>query len=190
MRVMCGLVLALALGCGGSSSMASGGSTAADVELLEGTHQILLSTSLGDIELELDADAAPKAVTNFVQLTEQGYYEGVIFHRVIPDFMIQGGDPTGTGTGGESVFGGEFEDEANDITLERGVVAMANAGPNTNGSQFFIIQAAAGTPHLQGKHTAFGRVTSGMEVVDAIATTETGANDKPVTDVTMSPSVK
>lgn len=157
-------------------------------ELLTGTHAIQMSTSLGDIVLELDADAAPKAVTNFVLLTRAGYYNGLTFHRVIDGFMIQGGDPTGNGTGGESVWGEAFEDESNDIQMERGVLAMANAGPNTNGSQFFIIQAQAGTPHLQGLHTAFGRVTSGMDVVDAIAAVDVGPGDKPLTPVTMNPT--
>jgi cyclophilin family peptidyl-prolyl cis-trans isomerase len=134
-----------------------------------------LHTSEGAIELELYPDAAPKTVENFEKLSRDGFYEGVIFHRVIPDFMIQGGDPTGTGTGGP---GYTFEDEFNDHKVERGALAMANAGPNTNGSQFFVVTAEA-TPWLDGKHTVFGRVTNGMDVVDAISQVGTDANDKP-----------
>jgi len=137
-----------------------------------------LHTNHGAIELELFPDDAPKTVDNFEKLARDGFYDGVIFHRVIPDFMIQGGDPTGTGTGGP---GYTFEDEANDRRVERGALAMANAGPNTNGSQFFIVTAEA-CPWLDGKHTVFGRVTSGMDVVDAISKLETGAGDKPRED--------
>ena len=134
-----------------------------------------LHTNQGTIELELHDDAAPKTVENFRKLAGDGFYDGVIFHRVIPDFMIQGGDPTGTGMGGP---GYTFEDEFNDHKVERGALAMANAGPNTNGSQFFVVTAEA-TPWLDGKHTVFGRVTDGMEVVDAISQVDTDANDKP-----------
>jgi cyclophilin family peptidyl-prolyl cis-trans isomerase len=134
-----------------------------------------LHTSEGAIELELYPDDAPKTVENFIKLSQDGFYNGVIFHRVIPDFMIQGGDPTGTGTGGP---GYEFEDEFNEHKVVRGALAMANAGPNTNGSQFFIVTAEA-TPWLDGKHTVFGRVTSGMEVVDRIAQADRDANDRP-----------
>lgn len=140
-----------------------------------------LHTSEGAIELELYPDAAPRTVENFEQLSRDGFYEGVIFHRVIPDFMIQGGDPTGTGLGGP---GYEFEDEFNDHRVERGALAMANAGPNTNGSQFFIVTAEA-TPWLDGKHTVFGRVTSGMDVVDRISHVERDANDRPRKPVTI-----
>jgi cyclophilin family peptidyl-prolyl cis-trans isomerase len=134
-----------------------------------------LHTSEGAIELELYPNDAPKTVENFIKLSQDGFYNGVIFHRVIPDFMIQGGDPTGTGTGGP---GYEFEDEFNEHKVVRGALAMANAGPNTNGSQFFIVTAEA-TPWLDGKHTVFGRVTSGMEVVDRIAQADRDANDRP-----------
>jgi peptidyl-prolyl cis-trans isomerase B (cyclophilin B) len=134
-----------------------------------------LHTNHGAIEVELHDDDAPKTVENFRKLAGDGFYDGVVFHRVIPDFMIQGGDPTGTGTGGP---GYTFEDEFNDHKVERGALAMANAGPNTNGSQFFVVTAEA-TPWLDGKHTVFGRVTSGMEVVDAISQVDTDANDKP-----------
>jgi cyclophilin family peptidyl-prolyl cis-trans isomerase len=134
-----------------------------------------MHTNHGTIEVELFDDDAPNTVDNFVKLARDGFYDGVIFHRVIPDFMIQGGDPTGTGMGGP---GYTFEDEFNDHKVERGALAMANAGPNTNGSQFFVVTAEA-TPWLDGKHTVFGRVTSGMDVVDAISQVETDANDKP-----------
>jgi cyclophilin family peptidyl-prolyl cis-trans isomerase len=140
-----------------------------------------LQTNLGAIELELFPDDAPKTVDNFVKLARDGFYDGVIFHRVIPDFMIQGGDPTGTGRGGP---GYTFEDEFNDRKVIRGALAMANAGPNTNGSQFFIVTAEA-TPWLDGKHTVFGQVTSGMDVVDEISNVDTDANDKPRDDVTI-----
>src|SRR6476469_6670336 len=128
-----------------------------------------LHTNHGAIAVELFDDDAPKTVDNFLKLARDGIYNGVIFHRVIPDFMIQGGDPTGTGTGGP---GYQFEDEFNDHKVERGALAMANAGPNTNGSQFFIVTTEA-TPWLDGKHTVFGKVTSGMEVVDTIEQTDT-----------------
>ena len=140
-----------------------------------------LHTSEGAIELELYPDDAPKTVENFVKLSRDGFYDGVIFHRVIPDFMIQGGDPTGTGTGGP---GYEFEDEFNQHKVVRGALAMANAGPNTNGSQFFIVTAEA-TPWLDGKHTVFGKVTSGMDVVDRISEAERDANDRPRTSITI-----
>jgi cyclophilin family peptidyl-prolyl cis-trans isomerase len=138
-----------------------------------------LHTNHGPIEVELHDGDAPKTVENFRKLANDGFYNGVIFHRVIPDFMIQGGDPTGTGTGGP---GYTFEDEFNDHPVARGALAMANAGPNTNGSQFFIVTADA-CPWLNGKHTVFGRVTSGMEVADAISQVETGAGDRPSEDV-------
>jgi cyclophilin family peptidyl-prolyl cis-trans isomerase len=138
-----------------------------------------LQTNSGPIEVELFDGDAPKTVENFRKLAGDGFYDGVIFHRVIPDFMIQGGDPTGTGSGGP---GYSFEDEFNDHPVARGALAMANAGPNTNGSQFFIVTADA-CPWLDGKHTVFGQVTEGMDVVDAISQVETGAADKPLEDV-------
>jgi peptidyl-prolyl cis-trans isomerase B (cyclophilin B) len=140
-----------------------------------------LHTSEGVIELELYPGDAPKTVENFVKLAGDGFYDGVIFHRVIPDFMIQGGDPTGTGMGGP---GYEFEDEFNQHRVARGALAMANAGPNTNGSQFFIVTAEE-TPWLDGKHTVFGKVTSGMDVVDRITQLDRDANDRPRTPVTI-----
>jgi peptidyl-prolyl cis-trans isomerase B (cyclophilin B) len=141
--------------------------------------QATMHTNHGQIEVELfDADA-PKTVENFVKLSKDGFYDGLVFHRVIKDFMIQGGCPEGTGTGGP---GYQFEDEFNDNKVVRGALAMANAGPNTNGSQFFIVTTAA-APWLDGKHTVFGRVTEGMDAVDSIEATETGAQDRPVQDV-------
>ncbi len=134
-----------------------------------------LHTNHGAIEVELFDDDAPKTVENFRKLAGDGFYDGVVFHRVIPDFMIQGGDPTGTGMGGP---GYTFEDEFNDHKVERGALAMANAGPNTNGSQFFIVTTGA-APWLDGKHTVFGKVTDGMDAVDSIEKTDTDANDKP-----------
>ena len=135
-----------------------------------------MHTTQGTIELELFDEAAPKTVANFRKLAGDGFYDGVIFHRVIRDFMIQGGDPQGTGTGGP---GYTFEDEINPHKVVRGALAMANAGPNTNGSQFFIVTADE-APWLDGKHTVFGRITAGMGAVDAIEAQPTGANDRPL----------
>jgi cyclophilin family peptidyl-prolyl cis-trans isomerase len=136
----------------------------------------ILHTNAGPITLELFDDDAPKTVANFRKLAADGFYDGLIFHRVIGDFMIQSGCPQGTGTGGP---GYTFEDEFNDHRVVRGALAMANAGPNTNGSQFFIVTIDA-APWLDGKHTVFGQVTAGMEAVDAIEGTPTGAGDRPV----------
>jgi peptidyl-prolyl cis-trans isomerase B (cyclophilin B) len=140
-----------------------------------------LHTNHGRIELELFPEDAPKTVENFERLSREGFYDGVIFHRVIPDFMIQGGDPEGTGNGGP---GYTFEDEPNDHPVVRGSLAMANAGPNTNGSQFFIVTADE-CPWLDGKHTVFGRVTEGMDVVDAISNVSRDRHDRPREDVTI-----
>ena len=140
-----------------------------------------LHTNHGAIEIELFDDDAPVTVKNFRDLAGKGFYDGVIFHRVIKDFMIQGGDPTGTGMGGP---GYKFEDEPNQHPVARGALAMANAGPGTNGSQFFIVTTDA-APWLDGKHTVFGQVTSGMDAVDSIEGTETGPRDKPVDDATI-----
>ena len=179
----------------------------------QGDKIAVMKTTLGDIKILLFPDAAPKAVENFTTHAENGYYNGIIFHRVIPDFMIQGGDPTGTGRGGESIWGKSFEDEFSvDYHNIRGALSMANAGPSTNGSQFFIVQAKevdsglisqmeqlsdrgfpaeciedykalGGTPWLDFKHTVFGQVIEGMDVVDSIATVKTGFGDKPLEDV-------
>lgn len=141
--------------------------------------QATLHTSEGAIGIELYPADAPKTVDNFTRLAGEGFYDGIVFHRVIPDFMIQGGCPQGTGTGGP---GYQFEDEINGHLIERGALAMANAGPNTNGSQFFIVTADA-CPWLDGKHTVFGKVTSGEDVVDRISGVERDGRDKPVTPV-------
>ena len=139
----------------------------------------IMKTTEGDIVFELFDEDAPKTVSNFKQLASQGFYDGLIFHRVIDDFMIQGGCPHGTGTGGP---GYTFEDEINQHKIVRGALAMANAGPNTNGSQFFIVTTEE-APWLDGKHTVFGEVRGGMDVVDRIGTTRTDARDKPVDDI-------
>jgi cyclophilin family peptidyl-prolyl cis-trans isomerase len=140
---------------------------------------------MGTIEIELFADQTPKTVENFVGLAEKGYYNGIIFHRVIADFMIQGGDPTGTGRGGNSLWGAPFADEIVPSLKheEPGALSMANAGPNTNGSQFFI--TVVPTPWLDGKHTVFGKVINGMNIVYDISKVKTAAGDKPVNDVIM-----
>ncbi len=144
--------------------------------------KITLSTNFGDITLELFPKSAPKAVENFLGLAEKGYYNSVIFHRVIRDFMIQGGDPTGTGMGGKSLWFRAFEDEIDrDLTHMRGVISMANAGKNTNGSQFFIVTTEDAS-FLDGKHTIFGRVIDGMDVVDEIESLPTDAHDRPKLD--------
>lgn len=171
-----------------------------------------IKTTMGDIKVILFPDAAPKAVENFTTHAKNGYYNGIIFHRVIPDFMIQGGDPLGRGTGGESIWGRSFEDEFSpEYHNLRGALSMANAGPNTNGSQFFIVQAdsvdgrfipqmerlpemftpdsvedykaVGGTPWLDFRHTVFGQTVEGMDVVDAIAAVERDSSDKPLEDV-------
>lgn len=178
----------------GASSMMTDHSSASSAamtdssETLSGKHTVVLKTTKGDITLELDADAAPKTVTNFITLAKRGYYDGLTFHRVIPEFMIQGGDPNGNGTGGESIYGESFEDEPNSLKMERGVIAMANRGPDTNGSQFFITVIA--TDWLQGRHTIFGHVTKGMDVVDAISKVQRDGRDMPTTKITYTVEVK
>jgi peptidyl-prolyl cis-trans isomerase B (cyclophilin B) len=141
--------------------------------------QATMHTNHGPIVIELFEGEAPKTVENFLKLSRDGYYDGLTFHRIIPEFMIQGGCPQGTGTGGP---GYEFEDEFNEHKVERGALAMANRGPNTNGSQFFIVTTEA-APWLDGKHTVFGKVGAGMEAVQAIEGVETGAGDQPVEPV-------
>lgn len=169
----------------------------------------LIKTNRGDITVKLFPELAPKTVQNFVELAKKGYYDGVIFHRVIPDFMIQGGDPTGTGMGGESIYGESFEDEfSRELFNLRGALSMANSGPNTNGSQFFIVNNTnvpenmlsqlegagfpkeiieayknGGTPWLDFRHTVFGHVLEGMDTVDDIANVQRGPQDRPVHDV-------
>ena len=182
-------------------------------EIQQGDTVAVMKTTMGEIKILLFPDAAPKAVENFTTHAKNGYYNGIIFHRVIPDFMAQAGDPTGTGRGGESIWGRSFEDEFNvDYHNIRGALSMANAGPGTNGSQFFIVQAKevddglisqmeqlsdrgfptecvedykalGGTPWLDFKHTVFGQVVDGMDVVDAIVNVKTGYGDKPLEDV-------
>jgi len=140
-----------------------------------------LHTNHGAVDVELFDEDAPKTVGNFVKLATSGFYDGLTFHRVIPDFMIQAGCPQGTGTGGP---GYQFEDEFNEHRIERGALAMANAGPNTNGSQFFVVTADA-CPWLDGKHTVFGRVTSGLDTVDEISQVPRDQRDKPLDPVVM-----
>jgi peptidylprolyl isomerase len=143
---------------------------------------VVLETNQGNIEIKLKVDIAPKACENFVKLAEKGYYNGLIFHRVIKGFMIQGGDPTGTGMGGESIWGKPFEDEVTPVAKfdGPGILAMANAGPNTNGSQFFI--TCAKTPWLNMRHTIFGEVISGLEVVQKIENTPVNGEDRPIAE--------
>lgn len=181
-----------------------------DLANVKGT-KITIQTNHGDIKVQLFDELVPKTVKNFVELAKQGYYDGVIFHRVIPDFMIQGGDPTGTGMGGESIYGKTFEDEfSNQLYNLNGALSMANAGPNTNGSQFFIVtntnvpkkmirqlKAAefpeeiveayqkGGTPWLDGHHTVFGQVIEGMDVAEAISKVDRNYEDRPTEDVVM-----
>ena len=173
----------------------------------------IMHTTMGDISIRLFKDKVERTVNNFVELSKKGYYDGLIFHRVIKDFMIQGGDPTGTGCGGESIYGEKFEDEFDpDLHNIKGALSMANAGPNTNGSQFFIVQASqvpdgmidqmrglvdrgfpenaikgyetlGGTPWLDFRHSVFGQVFEGMDVVDAIANVKTNGADRPLEDV-------
>jgi peptidylprolyl isomerase len=145
-----------------------------------GNNIVVLETNQGAIEIQLMPEIAPKACENFTKLVKKGYYNGLIFHRVIREFMIQGGDPTGTGAGGESIWGEPFQDEVNpNVKFDRpGLLAMANAGPNTNGSQFFITTIA--TPWLNMKHTIFGEVISGYDIVQKIEFAQTGSQDRPV----------
>lgn len=146
----------------------------------------VMETSMGTIRIKLFPEFAPKTVENFTGLAGKGYYDGLIFHRVIPDFMIQGGDPMGNGMGGTSLWGNEFEDEFSpNLKNLRGTLSMANHGPNTNGSQFFIVQKEGGTPWLDGHHTVFGQVVEGMDVVDSIASADRDKSDKPLEEITL-----
>lgn len=191
MRKMKYLIIAAAIsiaifgGCAGQNNESTKSTKEEGKKMSSPTTLAIIKTNMGTIEIELFGDKTPKTVENFVGLSEKGYYNEVIFHRVIENFMIQGGDPTGTGRGGESFWGGKFADEF-DSSLRHdgpGVLSMANAGPNTNGSQFFITLVA--TPWLDGKHTVFGKVINGMDVVYAMGKVKTGAGDKPVNDVVM-----
>lgn len=210
------LIAAIALAaCGNTEEQGTSGTESDSTEEVQGYPQLEqgiteetvvdMNTSEGTIRIRLFPEIAPKAVENFLGHAESGYYDGVIFHRVIENFMLQGGDPTGTGSGGESIYGEPFEDEFSDRLFNfRGALSMANAGPGTNGSQFFIVQAKeikegsaadypeeitaayeemGGTPWLDGLHTVFGQVDEGMDVVDQIAAVEKGQNDKPLEDV-------
>ncbi len=143
---------------------------------------VIIETTQGTIEFKLFEDRAPKTCENFTTHIKNGYYDGILFHRIIEAFMIQGGDPTGTGMGGESIWGKTFEDECHpDLAFDRaGILAMANAGPSTNGSQFFITTVA--TPWLNMRHTIFGEVVNGMDVVKKLETVDKGAGDRPVED--------
>ena len=163
-----------------------------DGKLLSGKHVVTLKTSKGDMTAEIYADAAPKTATNFIVLAQSGYYSDLTFHRVIPGFMIQGGDPNGNGTGGSSVFGDTFEDEFDSNPLmakgyKTGVIAMANRGPDTNGSQFFIMDSDYPLPP---NYTIFGKVTAGESVIHAIAKVARDGNDRPNTPVTFSVEVQ
>lgn len=172
MKKLLAIIIAIgifvAIGCGKGFSMKE--------------ESVVLETNQGTIEIKLMPDVAPKACENFIGLVKEGYYDGIIFHRVIKDFMIQGGDPSGTGRGGQSLWLKPFEDEVSpDVKFDRpGLVAMANAGPNTNGSQFFITTKP--TPWLNMKHTIFGEVVSGYDAVQKIENTQTGPQDKPVSE--------
>lgn len=150
-------------------------------------YNVLMETTMGTIKIKLYNKVAPKTVENFVTLASRKYYDGIIFHRVINDFMIQGGDPTGNGTGGESAWGGKFEDEfSTDVKFDKtGLLAMANSGPASNGSQFFITLSVPNTEHLHMKHTIFGEVIEGMDVVKAIGNTGVAGGQKPIVDVVM-----
>lgn len=177
-----------------------------EAEVADNEDLIEMVTTEGSIEIKLFPEIAPKTVENFITHAKDGYYDGLVFHRVINNFMIQGGDPEGNGTGGESIWGEPFEDEiSNQLYNLRGALSMANAGPGTNGSQFFIVQNSddvsdgllkneypmdiidayknGGTPHLDGAHTVFGQVIKGMDIVDKIAEAETDENDKPKKDI-------
>ncbi|MFC1722203.1 peptidylprolyl isomerase [Patescibacteria group bacterium] len=150
------------------------------MQLIEDTdYQAIISTTMGDIQVDLYEKLSPITVNNFVSLARQGFYDNTVFHRVIEDFMIQGGDPTGTGTGGP---GYSFKDEINTKKLVKGSLAMANSGPNTNGSQFFIVTSVS-TPWLDGKHTNFGKVLTGLEIADEISKVKKDARDKPLENV-------
>ncbi|MCR6110958.1 peptidylprolyl isomerase [Bacillus sp. A301a_S52] len=209
-------IVILLTGCGGNNEentvnneTAGGNYPQLSETVADNEQEAVIHTNKGEVHLKLFPDAAPLAVENFITLSEEGYYDGVIFHRVIENFMIQGGDPDGTGMGGESAFGEAFEDEFDESLAHfRGALSMANSGPDTNASQFFIVQAGpdllseddlqaaglpeelvefymerGGTPHLDNAHTVFGHVIDGMDVVDDIATVETEAGDRPTEDV-------
>ncbi len=209
LAIFCAAAVVGLTGCSGTPNTKTTGLPQLQ-EVQEGEEIAIMKTSAGDITLRFFPEQAPKAVENFLTHAKEGYYDGVIFHRVINNFMIQGGDPLGTGIGGESIYGASFEDEfSEDLFNFRGALSMANAGADTNGSQFFIVQASSvdesmmqslkdadypeeaikqyqengGTPWLDQRHTVFGQVIEGMDVVDAIANTPVNAKDKPMEDI-------
>jgi len=185
-KILILLLAVLIIGCNDSKIEEKGeDKMAADETAKNEKVTATIQTNLGTFKAELYQDKAPKTVDNFVGLAEKGFYNGVTFHRVIDGFMIQGGDPTGTGSGGESIYGGNFEDEFHpDLRHDTaGILSMANAGPNTNSSQFFITLNA--TPHLDDRHSVFGKVIEGMDVVRKIGKTPTTTSDKPIEDVVM-----
>lgn len=187
------LITSLALATGGCIQKKTvdteGGIDMSLEQLMEpevGEEIAIITTNLGEIKVKFYPEVAPKAVENFKTHSKNGYYENVGFHRVIKDFMIQGGDPDGTGAGGESIWGTDFEDEFHpNFKHLKGTLSMANRGAKTNGSQFFIVHAENGTPHLNGSHTVFGQVYEGMDVVDKIANVEVGRSDMPEEPVVM-----
>lgn len=168
---------------GTSAAAPQSSSTATSGEVVENANNVILHTTLGDITCELYSSQTPKTCKNFATLAKTGKYDGVVFHRIIKGFMIQGGDPTGTGRGGRSIYGEKFEDEIVPSLKHTGMgtLSMANAGPNTNGSQFFITLGP--TPHLNGKHTVFGKVTDGMDVVEKMGAVATDSSDRPKNEV-------
>ena len=197
------IVLILFISCGGSSEASNGTTVKTTTETTttlgenmdktytqphemtinkSKSYTAIIKTSLGDMKVEFFTNDAPMTVNNFINLAQDGYYDGVIFHRVISDFMIQGGDPSGTGHGDYGKYPGyQFQDELNNqIPYSKGILAMANSGPNTNGSQFFIMHVDYPLPY---NYTIFGKVVEGLDVIDIIATVETGAGDKPTSDV-------
>lgn len=183
-RTVCLTWLTLLLvGCSTPNTEVHNAASTEEINLLQGTYNAMIQTDFGNVELRLYADKAPKAVTNFVELAKNDFYDGLTFHRTINGFVIQGGDPRGDGTGGGSIFGKPFEDEINDLSMERGVIAMANKGHDTNLSQFFIVQRKGGTPWLEGKHTVFGEVISGLDIVDKIANVPRDDLDKPLSPI-------
>lgn len=166
-----------------SSSFPPNSAPSSGIEYADNAEGVVLHTSLGDITIALFSQETPRTCKNFATLAASGKYDNVVFHRIIPGFMIQGGDPDGTGRGGKSIYGGKFEDEfvSGLRHTGKGILSMANSGPNTNGSQFFITLAA--TPHLDGKHTVFGQVAAGMDVVDQLGSVRTDSSDRPLQEV-------
>ncbi len=183
-KISIALAFLVLTACGNTTSEKIENSTDSQISIINLPGQMLtMHTTLGDIQLKLFKDEAPKTVENFIGLAKDGKYDGTIFHRVIENFMIQGGDYENfNGTGGKSIWGGSFKDEFSPkLSNLRGMISMANAGPNTNGSQFFLIHKDA--TYLDGRHSVFGQIVKGMDVLDKIAKTKTGFQDKPVKDI-------